>query len=89
MNPDLIRAMLDSMAAAARLPKVFPIFIALQVKEGLLSAESGVLEPKLDFPGATVGDIETVGDCRYRIIVTDANGTEHYVEVGVLRRTVP
>lgn len=82
MNATLVHSLLDGMARVASIPKVFPAYIAFQIKQAVsaLGAEN-------DFPGvAAVGDIETVGDCRYRIIVTDANGTEHYVEVGVLNR---
>lgn len=72
---------LDIAGAFARLasiPKVYPLYLASRAKAGLLKAfadQENII--------ASVGDIETIGDCKYRIGVTDHNGTKYKITVEV------
>lgn len=68
---------------AAAIPKVYPAYIGFQIKAALKSlAEKG--DPKLDGPIiASVGELETIGDCRYAVEVKDFNGTSYRVTVEV------
>lgn len=59
---------------------VYPGYLASRVKRGLLSAQTADPERII----ATVGDIETVGDCRYAIVVTDDEGNRYRITVEVL-----
>lgn len=69
--------------AVQSVQKVYPGYIAFRVKDALKAiADNG--DPKLDLPIITaVGDMETIGDCRYAIPVTDHNGTKYRVTVEV------
>lgn len=75
--------MLRTMARVASLPKVFPGYVAFQIKRALLHPELGVTKPEKDFPGADVGQVETIGDCRYAMTLAVHNGTRIRVTVEV------
>jgi len=62
-------------------PSVFPGFIAFRIKESLLRNEGGVVLPRLDYPGGMVGEVETIGDCKYAMTVHVANGTRCRITV--------
>lgn len=64
-------------------PCIFPGYIAMRIKNALLLPTIGVTAPNRDFPGAVVGAVETVGDCRYAIEITDADGTIYEVAIRV------
>jgi len=60
---------------------VFPMFIAFRIKEALLRNDGGVVLPNRDYPGGMVGEVETIGDCKYEMIVHVANGTRCRITV--------
>lgn len=69
-----VHSILEGMA------KVFPSCIAFKIKQAVRA-----FGPDRDFPGIeSVGDIETVGDCRYAMVATDANGQRYRVTVEVM-----
>lgn len=84
---DEINAMLESWSnasvAIARMPKVFPGYIAMRIKNAIRKPENGLIGPNLDFPGAEIGDVETIGDCRYAMSIVVKNGTRCRIIVEV------
>lgn len=56
---------------------VYPGYLALRIKKALrLPDPENIYTPE-------IGDIETIGDCRYAMTVTDVNGTEYRITVEV------
>lgn len=70
--------MLDGMAKVAALTPVYPSYLASVIKKSLLGGDT-------EATFRAIGPIETVGDCRYAMTVTDLNGSEYRVTVEVLR----
>lgn len=83
--PDRISAtVLDIASSAARMaaiPKVYSFYLAYRASKGL-----GGADPENII--ARVGQIETVGDCKYAIPVSDFEGNRYLVTVEVLSRGV-
>lgn len=79
----MIADMVYSFAKTATIRKVYPSYIGFRIKAALKAlADNG--DPKLDGPIVSdVGDMETIGDCRYAIPVTDHNGTKYRITVEV------
>lgn len=67
----------SSVGRVAAMPKVYSFYIAYRAKKGL----SG---PDPENIIASVGEMQTVGDCRYAIEVTDHNETRYRVTIEVL-----
>jgi hypothetical protein len=66
------------------LPKpVHSLYIASRIKRALLQADPSLRDGQII---TSVGAIETIGDCRYAIAVTDYLGNTHNVAVEVVRR---
>lgn len=83
MTALMIADMAHSFSKTATIRKVYPSYIGFRIKAALKSlADNG--DPKLDGPiVSAVGDMETIGDCRYAIPVTDHNGTKYRITVEV------
>lgn len=71
-----VQAMLKPLPAP-----VYPGYIAMRIKKAMRDI---LPSPDRDFPGASVGDIQTIGDCRYSIPVEDLNGNKYRVTVEVV-----
>ena len=75
---------LSSAARIAAMKPVFPMKIASLIRDALRNTANKLAAPHFDYPGAEAAhQIETIGDCRYAISVTDANGTRYRVTVEV------
>lgn len=63
---------------------VYPGYLAFRIKRALKVDDGESIV-------ATVGDIETVGDCRYVVPVTDHNGMAYRITVEVMpaKETTP
>jgi hypothetical protein len=61
---DISKLMLN-IARPRTIKPVFSTYIAHRIKRALLNATTGITGPDRDFPGADIGDMETIGDCRY------------------------
>lgn len=70
---------LSAWAKAAALARVYPSYLASLIKRSVLGADT-------EATFRSIGAIETIGDCRYAMIVTDFNGTEYRVTEEVLDR---
>ncbi|MDE2096542.1 MAG: hypothetical protein KGL39_04790 [Patescibacteria group bacterium] len=57
---------------------VYPSYLMSRIKRAL-----GVAENDPEQIIKSIGAIETIGDCRYAMTVTDFNGTEYEITVGV------
>lgn len=76
----LVHSMLEGMARVASMPKVYSSYLAFRMKQAALA-----LGRDGDFPGVeSVGDLQTIGDCRYAMAITDKNGQRYRVTVEVL-----
>lgn len=79
----LVFGIADAAAKLAASPKVYPMYLASRIKSALKQADRELA------PGQniieSVADIETLGDCRYAMTVTDHNGTKYRVTVEVVR----
>lgn len=72
----LAEALFASLAALSTLRPVYPAYLASRIKRALTEADpEGVI--------AGVGDIESLGNSRYAVPVTDADGTSYRVTVEV------
>lgn len=81
MTSALINSMLEGMARAASVPKVFPSHITMRAKTALREV---LADADGEFPGADLfGDSETTGDGRYAFTITDKNGQRYRVTVEV------
>jgi hypothetical protein len=67
-----------SVERLASMPKVYPGYIGTRIKAGLRAADTEQIV-------SDIGPMETIGDCRYAIIVTDFNGTQYRVTVEVAK----
>lgn len=67
---------LRAMTALQARPSIYPGYLAQRIK-------TAMRDPANDPEGVftAVSDIETVGDCRYAMTVTDFNGTRYRVTV--------
>jgi hypothetical protein len=61
------------------IPVVYPAYIALRIKKAL---QAGI-DPEGIIDSESLGEIETVGDCKYRISVGDDSGNRYFVTVEV------
>lgn len=75
---DVAAAIIRAEARVAALPKVYPGYIAVQVKKAL---KAGAADPEQIL--RSIGDLETVGDCRYALTVTDFNGQTYRITIEV------
>lgn len=74
----------EAAAKVAAMPKVYPAYIAFRCKDGLKAALT--TKEFIEGPIVTaIGDLETTGDCRYAIPITDHNGTKYRVTVEVAK----
>lgn len=60
---------------------VFPGYIAFRIKRAMLRDDCGVMLPDSDFPGAKIGEVESLGLSHYAMIVHVANGTRCRITV--------
>jgi len=67
------------IAIAASLKPVYPFYLASRIKRGLLAAQATDPEKII----ASIGEIETIGDCRYAVTVKDTNGTSYRITIAV------
>jgi hypothetical protein len=77
-----LNPLVDFLGALGRLhalPKVYPGYIAMRVKNLL----RGNGDPENII--ANVGDVETIGDSRYQIEITDLEATKYLVTIEVAR----
>lgn len=85
-NPADPRSILEGfaqgLAAFHKLKPVFPLYLASRAKSGLL--EAARVDPEQII--AEVGDIKTIGDCKYAIPVTDVHGQKYRITVEVLSK---
>lgn len=69
-----------AVAMATRLPPaIYPGYIAFLIKKALVARThdpEGVI--------ASVGEMQTVGDCRYAIEATDFNGQRYKITIEVI-----
>jgi hypothetical protein len=72
-----ILGIFDALAKFQAIPKVFPGYLASKIKRSMKAADSEDII-------AEIGDIETIGDCKYAIPVTDFNGTRYRITVQVM-----
>lgn len=73
---NLIVDIARAAAQAAALPRVYPGHIMQRIKMALLVSDpEGVI--------TSTGQIESIGDCRYGLTITDLNGTEYRITVEV------
>lgn len=77
MERDVANDLAMSLMRAAMLLKVYPGYLAVQIKK-LLQAHKFPEEVITD-----ISDCETLGDCRYAITATDFNGTRYRITVEV------
>jgi hypothetical protein len=65
-----------SLAAMVARPKVYPLYVTGRIQAALRQPDpEGIV--------ADVGPVETLGDCRYAIPITDMNGTRYRITVQV------
>jgi hypothetical protein len=64
------------------IPPVYPMYLASRIKRGLLAAQQADDERIIE----AVGEIETIGDCRYAIPVTDCEGNSYRITVQVIEK---
>lgn len=80
----LMLGIAPSIAQATNCQKVYPAYIGFRIKDALKALVANG-DPKLDEPIiSAVGDMQTIGDCRYCVPVTDHNGTKYKITVEVL-----
>lgn len=77
---DVIFGVFDTMAKVAAMPKVYPGYIAFQIKKALCD---GTVDPEKLL--RSVGTMETLGSCRYAVTVKDFNGTDYRITVEVAK----
>lgn len=68
--------LLRSALAASKTPLVYPLYLASRAKRGLLAAKAdpeGII--------SEVGSIESLGNSRYAIQVSDLNGATYRVTI--------
>jgi hypothetical protein len=73
-----LEAFMNGLVAFHSIKPVYPGYIAFKIKRALL--------PLIGNPDgiiASVGEIETIGDCRYAIPVTDFEGQTYRIMVEV------
>lgn len=75
-------------AKLAKSPKVYPGYIAGRIKQALRQDDPQLARPNNHII-ETVGAIETIGSCRYRLMLTDHNGTQYRVTVEVCEQITP
>ena len=78
---DLLEGFARGLAALYKLKPVFPLYMASRAKKGLLDGLSNDPEAII----RSVGEIETVGDCKYAITVTDVHSQTYRITVEVCR----
>lgn len=77
MLRDVATALARGPAIVASIPKVYSFYLAYRAQKGLQGIDpEGII--------ASVADIETVGDCRHAIKVTDMNGQKYLITIEVL-----
>lgn len=78
---DFMSGLMDGMARVARLPKVYPMYLASRIKAALKAPDEQMA------PGQhiieAVGDIETLGSAHYAMTATDHNGTKYRITVKI------
>lgn len=72
---DIVGDILRIFAPSPR-PMIYPSYVAQRIKTALRAPAN---DPEGVF--TAVSDIETVGDCRYAMTVTDFNGSRYRVTV--------
>lgn len=77
MIKDVATAFARGPAIVASIPKVYSFYLAYRAQRGLQGVDPENII-------ASVGDIETIGDCKHAIKVTDMNGQRYRVTVEVL-----
>lgn len=75
----IIEGLARGVTVMKALKPVYPFYLASRAKRGLLTAAEGDSEKII----ASVGDIKTIGDCRYAIPVTDVHGQGYRIIVEV------
>lgn len=75
MTPLEINSYLTDPVISSRV-EVYPGYIGMRIKKALVAADSEQI-----IKG--IGDMETIGDCRYQIPVTDFNGTRYKITIEV------
>lgn len=68
---------LRGLAQLQALPRVYSFYLAYRAQKGLLGVDPENII-------GSVGEIETVGDCRYALKVIDTSGTRYRITVEVL-----
>lgn len=74
---DIARAAAQAPVILASIPKVYSFYLAYRAQKGLQG-------PDPENIIASVGKIETIGDCKHAVQVTDTNGTKYCITVEVL-----
>jgi hypothetical protein len=78
---EFILGIAAALAKSRTLPVVYPGYIASGIRKALKAG--GALDPECLL--TSVGELETIGDCRYAIPLTDFNGTKYRVIVEVAK----
>jgi hypothetical protein len=73
----VVVSIFDMLAKFQAIPKVYSGYLGMGVKRALKAADTESII-------ADIGEMQTIGDCKYAIPVTDFNGTRYRVTVEVL-----
>lgn len=77
LTAEPVKGIFEALTRFQAIPKVYPGYIATRIKKALKAADSENIV-------ADVGEMQTIGDCKYAIPVTDFNGTKYRVTVEVM-----
>lgn len=76
--PMSVPEFLETVARIQSRPSVYPGYIGTRVKKALKAADTEEIITE-------IGDMETIGDCKYAITVTDFNGSKYKITVEVAK----
>lgn len=81
-----IEATLGTILRFQRLPRIYPSYIGFRIKDAIKALIANG-DPKVDGPIVTaVGEMETIGDCRYALPITDFEGNTYRVTIECVKR---